>query len=304
MNSRAPSPRRAPAATTIAPFPPPAAPPHRSGAKRITPSSARLSRRARVVRAIVIVGDAGVGKTTLMQSVLGPSRLDGTRVLAWGAGVGEAEHGLIGLTGLLSGVDDGIWSGCPRPSAPLCGSRCLREPPGDTLPGARAVAAATASLLALLAADGPVLVAVDDLHHLDRSTCDVIAFAARWASGEGLRIICTRRTGADGPARGFEDAIPTPAVCMRHPLGPLADAAIERILIDQAGLSYRRAERVARVAAGNPLMAIEIAAALAREGEPPPGEPLPVPTDVRLLVDARVARLPDATRLALLRAAS
>ena len=251
----------------------------------------------------MIIGAAGVGKTTLMQSLLSAAREDGTRVLEWRAGVGEADQGLIGLTGLLSGVRDHELEQLPAPQRTALRIALLREPPGGLLPEARAVAAATASLLALLAAAGPVLVAVDDLHRLDGSTCDVMAFAARWASGDGFRILCTRRTGTDGPARGFEEGIPTGGL-LRHSLGPLSDAAIARILIDHEGISYRQAERVARAAVGNPLMAIEIAAALAREGEPPPGEPLPVPTDVRLLVEARVARLPEATRLALLRAAS
>ena len=251
----------------------------------------------------MIVGVAGVGKTILMESLVRSLREDGTRVLEWRAGAGEADYGLIGLTGLLAGVPDGEFERLPEPQRTALRVALLREPPGDTPHEARAVAAATASLLALLAARGPVLVAVDDLHRLDATTCDVLSFAVRWVGADGLRLLCTRRTGADGPARAVEAAIPVGGL-LRHSLGPLSDAAIERILVGQEGLSYGRAERVARAAAGNPLMAIEIAAALAREGEPPPGEPLPVPADVRVLVEARVARLPEATRFALLRAAS
>ena len=51
--------------------------------------------------------------------------------------------------------------------------------------------------------------------------------------------------------------------------------------------------RLCRISEGNPFFALEIARALTRRGvRPAPGEPLPVPEDLRELLGARLAALP------------
>src|SRR5204863_4123522 len=55
---------------------------------------------------------------------------------------------------------------------------------------------------------------------------------------------------------------------------------------------------------GNPFYALEIARALQEAGPRAPGETLPVPDDLRKLVEARLRRLPHGTRHELLKASA
>jgi hypothetical protein len=67
-----------------------------------------------------------------------------------------------------------------------------------------------------------------------------------------------------------------------------------RLLRDrtEGGLTHATLLRLCRISEGNPFFALEIARALTRRGvRPAPGEPLPVPEDLRELLGARLAAL-------------
>jgi DNA-binding CsgD family transcriptional regulator len=83
---------------------------------------------------------------------------------------------------------------------------------------------------------------------------------------------------------------------------------IERILLSAVGEEVPRAtlRRVSKESGGNPLLALEIARSLTRDGiEIGPGEALPVPSNFAELLPARIADLsPDAERILLFAAAT
>ncbi|HEV2893368.1 MAG TPA: ATP-binding protein, partial [Actinomycetota bacterium] len=129
--------------------------------------------------ALVVSGEAGIGKTTLLGAA--GELADGFACL-WARGVeSEAALGHAALLELLTPVRDRLadlpaaqaealtaalgW-GPPRPHGRATGDRYL-------------VAAATLSLLAAAAESGPVLVVVDDLHWADRESAAALLFAAR-----------------------------------------------------------------------------------------------------------------------------
>ena len=63
--------------------------------------------------------------------------------------------------------------------------------------------------LRLLAAEGPVVVAIDDVQCLDRATAEVLSYALRRVRGEQVRVLLTRWTDVDG---GVTDMSPSAAV--------------------------------------------------------------------------------------------
>ena len=74
----------------------------------------------------------------------------------------------------------------------------------------------------------------------------------------------------------------------------MPDEAMTRLLRDrtEGGLTHATLLRLCRISEGNPFFALEIARALTRRGvRPAPGEPLPVPEDLRELLGARLAAL-------------
>jgi DNA-binding CsgD family transcriptional regulator len=89
----------------------------------------------------------------------------------------------------------------------------------------------------------------------------------------------------------------------RLPLAPLSVGAIERLLRERLALALPRTGLVHlhETSRGNPFFALEIGRALAETGTlPGPGEPLPVPDDLHVLLLDRVRRLPADVRDALL----
>ena len=87
------------------------------------------------------------------------------------------------------------------------------------------------------------------------------------------------------------------------PIGPLSVAGLHALFKARLGRSFTRPTliRIARVTAGNPFYALEIARELERA--PETAAALPLPESLSRLVEARLERLPAATRAQLLRAA-
>ncbi len=123
-------------------------------------------------------------------------------------------------------------------------------------PNPYAVCAATLSVLAAAGEARPLLVVVDDLHWADPSSRQVLQFVARRLTTERVALVMAVRTGEEAD-RAWEN-VP------QATLGPLADedcwALLRRQGLDR---SDPAAERLVRLALGNPLVLVEYAAALA-----------------------------------------
>jgi DNA-binding CsgD family transcriptional regulator/tetratricopeptide (TPR) repeat protein len=247
-------------------------------------------------RALVVTGDPGIGKTALWEAALRSAHDRGTRVLATRASGAEARLSLAGLMDLLDGVDDGELSALPAPQRRALEVALLRVDPGaEHRPESRAIALGLLNALRRLAAERPLLVAVDDVGWLDRPSADALAFAARRLDGDATCFLLTRRPGRRSVV---ERALETE----RLEIGPLSYGAIRRLLSERLGLVLPRhlLRRLVDTTLGNPLFALEVGRELADSGLPPVGEELPVPDAVEELLGLRVSRLPAATRTLLL----
>ncbi|HZQ64694.1 MAG TPA: AAA family ATPase [Gaiellaceae bacterium] len=246
-------------------------------------------------RALVLSGGAGIGKSTLWEAALAAAREAGAAPLATRAGLAESGLSFAGLGDLLETVDVAALPGLPGPQRRALEIALLRAEPGRAPPEARAIALGFLNTLRALAAERPLLVAIDDVQWLDRASADAIAFAARRLDGEAVSFLLARRPGRPSPVERALDAD-------RIEIGPLSLGAIRRILSDRLGLSLPRhlLRRVVDATVGNPLFALELGRVLVERGLPGVGEELPVPDRVEELLGKRVTRLRPAVRRLLL----
>jgi DNA-binding CsgD family transcriptional regulator len=242
--------------------------------------------------ALLVRGEAGIGKSALLAEVGALSGTSTMRVLAT-TGVESEEHlPYAGLHQLLHPISAGI--------------DALRAPQRDALgaalgladgavPDVYLVGLATLNLLSEAAADAPLVLISEDAHWLDRSSVEVLAFVARRLESEPIVLIATVR---DGMRSRLDDAgLPS----MRVERLP-EDTAAELLDAVAPGLAPMVRSRVLSEAAGNPLALTELPAAVASLGRADPVLPAVLPLTARLerAFTARVAGLPAETRTSLL----
>ena len=156
----------------------------------------RFVERARSgLSALVLEGDAGIGKTTIWEAAVRQARIVGFTVLT--TGPARSEHGLTlgGLTDLLTELDADVLAGLPHPQRHALEVALLRVEPSGSLPDQRALSVAVAGVLRLLSARMPVLIAVDDAQWLDESSASIVAYAIRRLADRPLGLLVSVRTG-------------------------------------------------------------------------------------------------------------
>ncbi len=260
-------------------------------------------------RAIVLEGDAGVGKTALWRRTLDAAADSGWLALASAPAGSEARLAFAALGDLLDLVIDDDLPTLPGPQrralevALLRGDGDAAQDPIDE----RTIGVATLSVLRLLSARAPLLLAIDDVQWVDASSAAAVRFAVRRLRDEPVLVLATRRLEAGGSAPlEFERLLGDDRV-QRLRVGPLSVGGVHELLVARLGFDASRSTlvRLQELAGGNPFYSLEIGRELlARGGEPAPDEALPVPGNVRGLVQARLARLSPAARTVLLAAAA
>jgi DNA-binding CsgD family transcriptional regulator len=264
--------------------------------------SAFLDGPAEGAAAFVLEGDAGIGKSTLWRAGVEAARARGLRVLS--SRPATAERGLThaGLGDLFEKVLEGVLPGlsAPRRHA-LEVALLVEEDPHGFDP--RTLGVAVRSALEILAAERPVVLAIDDVQWLDPSSASALAFALRRLDAQSILLLLTRRLGESAETQDLEQAITADRAERLH-VGPLSLGAIHQLLQARLALTLARPTllRVHEMSGGNPFYALELARALG--GDVDPTQPLPVPETLEGLVRARLDELPPRTRESLLLAAA
>jgi DNA-binding CsgD family transcriptional regulator len=248
--------------------------------------------------ALVLEGEAGIGKSTLWLAGVETARAQGMRVLS--SRPAEAERGLahVGLGDLFEDVLDDV---LPALSAPrrraLEVALLLEETSGDPVDH-RALGVAVRGALQVLSEREPLLIAVDDVQWLDASSSSALAFALRRLASNQVLLLLARRLGEGGQPSGIEQALGAQRV-RRLPVGPLSVGALHRFLHRRLGRFFARQTllRIHERSGGNPFFALELARAV--EEDLDPLQPLRVPETLEELVRARISGLPPSTREAL-----
>jgi DNA-binding CsgD family transcriptional regulator len=244
---------------------------------------------------VLLSGEAGIGKSTLLEAGAVEARRRGMRVLRAEGAEFESNLSYSALNQLLRPILDEL-DAVEQP---------LREALEVAL-GFRTGAAplpltvANAALAVLVQAGGadPVAVVVDDVQWVDPLSAVVLGMVARRTAGTKIGLIMAVRSGHPTLLSG--------AVMVERVVGPVnAAAARELALREQPGLTYFARERLVEVSGGNPLALIELGAAVA--GDPDAivasGSTLPLTQRLRLLYADRLRGLPVKTQALLLSAA-
>lgn len=224
---------------------------------------------------VVLHGDAGAGKTVLLDRAAATARDGGFTVLR-ATGV-EFERGLAfsGLIAVLRPLVDRLEDLTPVQADALAGALGL----GPARAPALTVYAATLSLLSLGADPSPVLVMVDDAHWLDPASLEALVFATHRCDADGVGFAFAVRPG-------HPCALDQARFAAIRLDGLDHDAAVA--LLGEQGVAPDVAEACRRLTHGNPLALIEGARGLSpaqRRGDAP--LPAALPVDRRLLDEYR-----------------
>jgi DNA-binding CsgD family transcriptional regulator len=247
----------------------------------------------------LLVGEAGIGKTTIWRRGVELAREHG--LLALVARPNEAETRLpyAGLGDLLSAVDEREVTSLPAAQRHAIEVAVLRAEPGDEPLEQRAVGLALLALLGRLERRTPVLIAIDDSQWLDEPSASVLQFVARRLSTERVGLLVATRANDPGiDVLGIGRALPHERVSTAE-VGALPRREVDRLLHVRLEVAVPEStlRRVHALSAGNPFFALEIGRALLRQGSAEIGGlGLPVPDTLRELVLERLYRLPGTTR--------
>jgi AAA ATPase domain len=265
------------------------------------PEQAAISRvlgRARdgLSGALVIRGEAGIGKTRLLDaSVASAQDFDVVRLVGIES---EMRLGFAALHQLLTPFVGGI-DALPAPQ-----SGALRAAFGisdDVAPNQFLVGVAALTLLTTAAAvRRPLLIVVDDTHWLDQESAEALGFLGRrlYADRVGLLVATRDSTEVSGPFDGLPSLT----------LAPLSDAAAST-LVDavRRPLADHIRARLRAEARGNPLALVEFSRELSVDqlaGAAPVPEPLAVGRRLERHFLSQIGALPPPTQRLLLVAAA
>lgn len=246
-------------------------------------------------RALVLQGEAGIGKTALLGYVQG--RAAGFRVASISGVEAEMELPFAAIHQLCGSMLTRL-TGLPEPqraALSIAFGLSKGDPPDRFL-----VALATLTLLSDVAEEQPLLCLVDDAQWLDIASAQVLGFVARRLSAESVAIVfATREPTESGELSGLSHLSVT---------GLARDEARTLLArVTQGRLDERVAERIIGETRGNPLALLELPGAT-NTAQLAGGYALPlrdgVPGRIENHYLRQVRAMPEATRRLMLLAAS
>ena len=206
--------------------------------------------------AVLLEGDAGIGKTLLWQEGARLARERGFRILGARATQSELRTAFATVADLFGPVLDETLPGLvPVQRHALEIAFLIREPDGPP-PEPRLLAVALLSIVRILVEDGPLLVAVDDAQWVDGSSAEILRFVFRRLETERVGVLATVRDRPVDAPLGLDTAF---AEFRRLTVAPLSVGAIHRLLWGRLSLNLARPVlvRVYEAVGGNPFFALE-----------------------------------------------
>jgi DNA-binding CsgD family transcriptional regulator len=258
-------------------------------------------------RALLLEGEAGIGKTSLWKAALPSATLAGYRILS--AAPTEAEGALpyAVLGDLLDPIPEDALASLSMPLRTALEVALFRAPARQAPTDHLAVSGAFLRVLRHLATDQRVLVALDDIQWTDGPSMRVVAFAMHRLETERVRMLTTLRVPSVSDASGPLRKAVGDALLQRLQVRPLPLHVIDDLLLQRLARPLRRPEldHVYAASGGNPFFALEIGRSILEHSTTfKAGEPLPLPASLADAIKGRVATLSPATRDVLVAMAS
>lgn len=238
---------------------------------------------------LLLLGEPGVGKTVLLRAAAEAASTSGMHILRAAGAEFESDVGFSGLNqALLPLINEFGQLGAAHRDALLVASGL-----GDGVPPDRLVLFTAALTLLRRAAEvRPIVVILDDVQWLDRSSAAVFGFVARRLAGSRVGLVAASRLGSES----FLDLVGMPA----YELPPLDDESSARLLDARfPSLDLEPRRRVLAAADGNPLALLELPPTMSDPARTAP-DAAPVARRLRTRFAARISTLPARTRDALL----
>jgi DNA-binding SARP family transcriptional activator/tetratricopeptide (TPR) repeat protein len=267
---------------------------------------------------VAIVGEAGVGKTSLLAKLEAAARLRGVQVLA-GRCYESAQVLPFGPWAEAFRGDEKALRSCVETLEPIWQAELARILPEVGAPGLPVVGddrlplfEAVGRLVDALAGAQPLLIALEDVHWADEMSLRLFSFLARRRRGANVLIVVTSREEemVDAPTLLTAlDELYAKGSLVRMNLAPLSrdDAGVLVRALARAGADEATLERLTAQAwalsEGNPFVIVETLRAFQEGTEVRPTPELPMPERVRRLVATRLERLGERERQLLAAAA-
>jgi DNA-binding NarL/FixJ family response regulator len=225
-------------------------------------------------RSLLITGEAGIGKTSVLRVGVARCEASGYRVLRSRSAEEEMPIALVGIVDLFDRVQLDM--------APF---RSGSEPAEQ----GRAVLDA---FRALSEAD-PIVVVLDDLQWLDSASARALRFALRRLADERVGFLLAIRSDADPIDPLDVGRTMPPGRSDAIELGALDRDALRRLVGHMVPrISRPTLDRIHRVSGGNPLYALELAGSLTHGAGTPTDAALELPSTLRGAIDSRLDQAP------------
>ncbi len=248
--------------------------------------------------AMILEGEAGIGKSTIWLAGVAFARERSIRVLMSRPSEAEASLPHVVLGDLFAEVEPHVLARLSTPRRRALESVLLRDGASEPL-DPRALGVAAQTVLSLLAADGRLLIAIDDEQWVDRWTAAVLGFALRRLVDQPILLLASRRSESKPIA--IEGVIEETAI-HRIAVGSMSVGAIQALIGARMGVGMRRSllRRLHAASGGNPFFALELVRAQSSGSTRGGVDPLVVPPKLERLLEERLGRLTARTRRALL----
>jgi DNA-binding CsgD family transcriptional regulator/tetratricopeptide (TPR) repeat protein len=234
-------------------------------------------------RAVLMRGEAGIGKTAVWDAAVRAALVGGGRVFIARPSEGEQELPYAALADLVGEASVAALAEVPGMQREALEVALGRSGEARRFDG-HLVARGVLELLRIASASKGVLVAIDDVQWLDRPTAAALTFAFRRLRSASIRVLVAERDA--GAAAGLPLGLGDWATKL-VPIGPMSVTELGAVVAGrfERPLPRPRLEAIARDSGGNPMFAMELA--MAADG---PVRTLP------LSLVARLRRLDPADR--------